>query len=96
MKKILGCLVLAALLAAAAARAADDLSRALALYYRGDYAAAVQALQEVIRREPDNAAAYYYLGYTYQEMGNFAAAREAFGRTYEINPQFLPPGQGSP
>jgi len=96
MKKILVCLVLAGLLAAGAARAADDLSHALGLYYRGDYAAAVAALQEMIREEPENAAAYYYLGYTYQEMGNYPAAREAFRRTYEIDPEFLPHVPGSP
>lgn len=66
------------------------LGEALGHYYRGDHRAAVEALKELIHEEPDNAAAYYYLGYTYQEMGMYTAARAAFKRTYEINPDFVP------
>jgi predicted Zn-dependent protease len=47
------------------------LGQALQHYYRGDYPAAVDVLKSITDRDPENAAAYYYLGYTYQEMGNF-------------------------
>jgi tetratricopeptide (TPR) repeat protein len=66
------------------------LGQALQHYYRGDYPAAVDVLKSITDRDPENAAAYYYLGYTYQEMGNYVAARMAFQKTYEINPDFLP------
>ncbi len=66
------------------------LDRALQHYYRGEYPAAVEVLKDITARDPENAAAYYYLGYTYQEMGNYVAARMAFKKTYELNPDFLP------
>ncbi len=73
------------------------LAQALQHYYRGDYEGAVDVLKSITAQDPENAAAYYYLGYTYQEMGNYVAARMAFKKTYEINPDFLPsvpnPGQ---
>ncbi len=73
------------------------IQEALQHYYRREYEAAVDVLKRITARDPENAAAYYYLGYTYQEMGNYVAARMAFKKTYEINPDFLPsvpnPGQ---
>lgn len=69
---------------------ANELGEALGHYYRGDHRAAVDALKTVIDADRGNAAAYYYLGYTYQEMGMYTAARAAFKRTYEINPDFVP------
>ncbi|MDX1762791.1 MAG: tetratricopeptide repeat protein [bacterium] len=69
---------------------ANELGEALGHYYRGDHRAAVDALKMVIDADPGNAAAYYYLGYTYQEMGMYIAARAAFKKTYEINPDFVP------
>lgn len=92
MKKVLLCLSLLACLSAPIALFAGEggLRNALHLYYRGDYQEAVEAFKEVIAEDPENASAYYYLGYTYQEMGNYIAARMAFKKTYEINPDFVP------
>jgi tetratricopeptide (TPR) repeat protein len=92
MKTILLSLLIAALLLTPFILSAEEssLGSALRLYYSGDYQGAVVAFKEVIANDPENAAAFYYLGYTYQEMGNYIAARAAFRKTYDINPDFLP------
>lgn len=92
MKKILLYLFVLALVLTASALWAGQgsLAPALHLYFSKDYPAAVEALKQVIAEDPNNAAAYYYLGYTWQEMGDYPAAREAFTKAYEINPDFLP------
>jgi tetratricopeptide (TPR) repeat protein len=67
-----------------------SLGEALQRYYRSDYRGAIGELKEVIAEDPDNAAAFYYLGYIYQEMEMYPAARAAFKKTYDINPDFVP------
>ncbi len=67
-----------------------DLQQALQQYYSGDPAGAVERLKSMAVQEPNDAALYYYLGYFEQEMGDYGAAREAFRKAYEINPDFLP------
>ncbi len=97
MKKIFLCLSVCVLLSTPFALRADaaDLASAIQLYYSRDYQAAVEVLKQIVADDPENAAAYYYLGYTYQEMGNYTAAREAFKKTYEINPDFVPDVAGA-
>jgi tetratricopeptide (TPR) repeat protein len=97
MKKIFLCLFVCVLLSTPFVLRADtaDLSSAIHLYYSRDYQAAVEALKQSIADDPENAAAYYYLGYTYQEMGSYPAAREAFEKTYAINPDFVPDVAGA-
>ncbi len=92
MKKILLSLSIFALLSTAVAVWAgqDGLTSALHLYFSKDYPAAVEAFKQVIAQDPNSAAAYYYLGYTYLEMRDYPAAREAFKKAYELNPDFLP------
>lgn len=92
MKKILLYLSVLAVLSTAATLWAGQgsLTSALHLYLSKDYPAAVEAFKQVIAEDPNNAGAYYYLGYTCQEMGDYPAAREAFKKAYEINPDFLP------
>lgn len=73
------------------ARAGEtDLHQVLQQYYGGDRSGAVEVLKTLTAQEPKDAALYYYLGYFEQEMGDYGAAREAFRRVYEINPDFLP------
>jgi tetratricopeptide (TPR) repeat protein len=93
MKKgLYGLMVAVMLVAAPAILRANDASfkDALNRYYRGDYSGAVEEFQEVIEAHPNDAAAYYYMGYAYQEMGDYPAAREAFRKVYEIDPNFVP------
>jgi tetratricopeptide (TPR) repeat protein len=92
MKKILLCLAVLVWVSTSLPLWAVEahLGSALQLYYTGDYQGAVEAFQQIIAEDPGNAAAFYYLGYTYQEMGNYIAARAAFRKTYKINPDFLP------
>ena len=92
MKKILLSLSVIALLLTTVTLWAgqDGLAPALHLYFSKDYPAAVESFKQAIAEDPNNAAAYYYLGYAFQEMGDYPAAREAFTKAYEINPDFLP------
>jgi len=94
MKKIILSLSVIALLSTAVTIRAgqDGLNFALHLYFSKDYPAAVESFKEVIAQDPNHAAAYYYQGYTYQEMRDYPAAREAFRKAYELNPNFLPLG----
>jgi len=93
MKQKILCLMIVLCLAVAPGllRAGEaDLHQALQQYYKGDPAGAVESLKSMAAQEPKNAALYYYLGYFEQEMGDYGAAREAFRKAYEINPDFLP------
>lgn len=52
------------------ARAETPLESAVALYQAHHYPEVVPALRKIIAAEPDNAAAYYYLGMTLQKRGD--------------------------
>lgn len=58
------------------------------LYDAGDYAGARSKFAEAARREPENARWFYNLGLAQRQLDNYQAARQAFLRARELNPEY--------
>lgn len=61
-------------------------SPALALYRTGDYARAIDAFREAIRRKPDSAENHFYLALACDKMGDHASAIESFQECIRLRP----------
>jgi len=62
------------------------------IYLRGsDHKLAVEQLQAIIREDPTNPEAYYYLGYIAYTDKKPAEAADYFGKTILLNPDFPDP-----
>ena len=57
-------------------------------YDAGDYLSARKKFAEVARLDPENARWFYNLGLTQRQLDNYQAAREAFMRARELNPDY--------
>lgn len=63
---------------------------AMSLYRLKRYREAAAVFSDVASAEPDNAAANYFLGYSNYVSGNHSAAVAAFGKAFQIDPNFDP------
>jgi len=54
------------------------------------YAEAVDYFKDKASRDPENAGAYYYLGYSYYKKGEFSKAISNFRKSFFLNPNFSP------
>jgi tetratricopeptide (TPR) repeat protein len=54
------------------------------------YGAAVDYFKAKASREPEDAGAYYYLGYSYYKKGEFLKAVSNFKKSFLLNPNFSP------
>jgi tetratricopeptide (TPR) repeat protein len=63
---------------------------AMKLYRRGRYDAAISAFEQVVANEPNNAAAWYFMGYAHYVKRHLAQAQEAFQKAFAANPAFDP------
>lgn len=68
--------------------------RANLAYSDEDYAGAIAAIQETLRREPRHFAAYAALGLIYEELGQQRAALQAFRAALTIHPHYETARQG--
>ncbi len=59
---------------------------AIALATRGQWQEAVAVNRAILELSPENVEAYNRLGRALMEIGEYAAAREAYGRTLELDP----------
>jgi tetratricopeptide (TPR) repeat protein len=59
---------------------------AIALAMQGRWQEAVAANRAILKLSPENVEAYNRLGRALMEIGEYAAAREAYGRTLELDP----------
>jgi len=55
----------------------------------GQFSAALNTVNDVLRRHPDNADAYAYRGYAYYRLGETANASKNFHRALTLNPTHL-------
>lgn len=62
--------------------------RASIAYRAEDYAGAIAAIQETLRREPRHFSAMAGLGLIYEELGEQRAALEAFRAALAVNPHY--------
>lgn len=74
--------------AAAKASAQSLYDEGKKLYDAGDYAAARAKFAEAARRDPENARWFYNLGLAQRQLDNYQAARQAFMRARELNPDY--------
>lgn len=54
---------------------------------RGLYEEALQLAQEAVQKYPENAEAWYYLGWLYGRQGEYEKMNEAFDEVLSLNPQ---------
>ncbi len=66
------------------AKAAPFLDEANKAYAAGDFQKAADQYQEALKVTPNNADAQTYLGASYQNLGNFSQARQAYEQGYKI------------
>ncbi len=69
--------------------------RASLAYEDQDYATAIRAIEETLKREPQHFAAYAGLAAIYEEMGQEAAALAAYRAALEIHPHLVSARQGA-
>ena len=61
-------------------------ARGIQLYQQGDASGAIKILQEVVKKHPDDADAWYYLGLAFNSQGLIAEARPRFERLIGLRP----------
>ncbi len=61
-------------------------ARGIQLYLQGDASGAAKVLTAVVKKHPDDADAWYYLGLAYHSQGWIGAARRPFERVVELRP----------
>jgi len=89
MKKIILSLLIIAVNAAAFSQAAKDedtFQKATNYFFQKKFEMAELLLQEVIRKEPENEAAYSYLGDIYLNKRQYDGALNLYNRALELNP----------
>ena len=59
--------------------------QAIALAMQGQWQEAIAANKKIIENFPHDVEAYNRLGRAYMELGNYAQAREAYGRAVELD-----------
>jgi len=74
---------------------AEPWNRRAEIAYQGeDYAGAISAIQETLRREPRHFGALTALGFIYEELGQERAALDAFRSALAIHPHYERAQQG--
>jgi TolA-binding protein len=67
-----------------------EFSAAMKSYRQRRYADAVSQFQKVVEAEPQNAAAYYFMGYSHYVMKHYQEAQDAFGKAFAADPRLDP------
>src|SRR5258705_4526888 len=60
--------------------------RGIELYQQGDASGAIKILKEVVKKHPDDADAWYYLGIAFYSQGLVGEARPPFERLINLRP----------
>jgi TonB family protein len=63
-----------------------DTARGIQLYQQGDSTQAIKILKEIVKKHPDDADAWYYLGLAFNSQGLFGEARPRFERLIQLRP----------
>lgn len=61
------------------------------LYFKHDYKSAIKEFEEAIAIDPENADAYYYLGYSYYKLKDMEKAMAVFDEAYKVDSKYSPP-----
>ena len=71
-----------------ATRGRTQLTNGIAEYKRGNYAGAVDLLEQSVKIDAQQPDAYFYLGASYLELKNFGRAQEYFKRAIQLKPDY--------
>ncbi|HEY7161526.1 MAG TPA: tetratricopeptide repeat protein, partial [Acidobacteriota bacterium] len=74
----------------APAAPAASFESAMKLYRRGRYDAAINSFEQVVANDPNNAAAWYFMGYAHYVKRHLTQAQDAFAKAFAANPAFDP------
>lgn len=61
------------------------LKQVIQKYKAGNYTGCVQDAEEITKKDPSNAAVYYYMGSAYMKIGMKDAAKQAFGKVADLS-----------
>jgi Tfp pilus assembly protein PilF len=64
--------------------------KGLQYYFQKQYPAAIQEFDETVVTNPDDARAYYFLGYSYYQLQEMEKAQQAFDQAYQLNSLYTP------
>jgi len=67
-----------------------EFTAAMKMYRQRRYAEAVGQFQKVVEAEPQNAAAYYFMGYANYVTKHYKEAQDAFGKAFAADPRLDP------
>ena len=70
--------------------AKEHFNNGLKLYFKENYSEAVEQFEESIQINPENAKAYYFIGYSHYKTGKFTKASKAFATAYELDSIYTP------
>jgi len=62
----------------------------LDLYFKMNYENAIREFQEAAQIDPENANAYYFMGYAYYKLKDMKKAMEVFDQAYEVDAKYSP------
>jgi tetratricopeptide (TPR) repeat protein len=72
-------------------KAADaHFQEGLKLYFKQQYVDATKEFEEAIKIDPENAKAYYFIGYSYYKLKNMPKAMETFEQAYHLDQRYSP------
>ena len=59
-------------------------------YRQRQYARAIEEFNQIVQTDPNNAAAFYFMGYAHYTLKHHQQALEAFSKAFQANPKFDP------
>ena len=68
----------------------EHFNSGLTLYFQNQYDEAIEEFNESLKINPDFAKAYYFIGYSHYEKGNFKDSSLAFETAYKISTDYSP------
>ncbi len=72
-------------------KAADaHFQQGLKLYFKQQYEGAIKEFEEAVKIDPENAKAYYFIGYSYYKLKNMPKAMETFEQAYHLDQRYSP------
>lgn len=70
--------------------ATEHFNAGLDLYFSHNYKDAIREFETAAEIDPDNANAYYFMGYSYYKLKDMTKAREVFDQAYETDSKYSP------
>ncbi len=70
--------------------ATQHFNAGLDLYFKQDFKDAIKEFEAAAEINPENANAYYFMGYSYYKMKDMKKAREVFEQAYEADTKYSP------